>query len=100
MLYGMAFIGSWIEQFGTILQARGATNVGIFTSLLMPVEAIWRLVAYVMEPPLIKGAPISARVPSPFGSYSVPSTLMVYYAAAYAIVMLLLAMRAFNRRDL
>ena len=41
-LYGLAFIGGWVEQFGAILQNQAAVNVGIISSLIMPSEAIWR----------------------------------------------------------
>ena len=94
MLYGVAFIGSWVEQIGSMLQSRAAVRIGIITSLLMPVEVLWRRVAYVMQPSFLR------QIPSPFGSMSAPSLAMVWYAAIYALVMLLLAMRAFNRRDL
>jgi Cu-processing system permease protein len=100
MLYGLAFIGSWIEQFGSLFQSHAATNVGIVTSLVMPVEAIWSLVAYLIEPPIVHDLPSSFRI-SPFmGTASVPSQTMVIYAIGYAAVVLLFAIRAFNRRDL
>jgi Cu-processing system permease protein len=94
MLYGLAFIGAWVEQIGSFLQSRAAVNVGIVTSLLMPVEALWRRAAYLMQPPF------ASAIPSPFGGVSPPSVVMVIYAALYAALMLLLAMRAFSRRDL
>jgi Cu-processing system permease protein len=100
MLYGLAFIGSWIEQFGSLLQSHAATNVGIVASLIMPVEALWSLAAYLLEPPLIHDLPSGLRMSPLLGIASVPSATMVVYAAAYAIIALALAMRAFSRRDL
>lgn len=97
MLYGLAFIGSWIEQIGALVKAHTAVNVGIITSLLMPVEALWRLAASMMQPPL---AGIDSRLSVMFGAASVPSTAMVAYSALYAAVILALAIRQFNRRDL
>jgi hypothetical protein len=44
--------------------------------------------------------PIMSSIPSPFSGVSPPSTAMVLYALAYAVVALLLAMRSFGRRDL
>ena len=29
MLYGVAFIGAWVEQIGSLLQSRAAVRVGI-----------------------------------------------------------------------
>jgi Cu-processing system permease protein len=94
MLYGIAFIGAWVEQIGALLQSHAAVNVGIVTSLLMPVEALWRRASYLMQPPIM------SSIPSPFSGTSPPSESMVIYAALYAAAALGLAMRAFSRRDL
>lgn len=94
MFYGLAFIGSWVEQIGAILQSQAAVRVGIIASLLLPVEAMWRRAAYLLQPPL------SNNIPSPFSTTSVPSDAMVVYTAIYMLVMLALAMRGFGRRDL
>jgi ABC-type transport system involved in multi-copper enzyme maturation permease subunit len=94
MLYGLAFIGAWVEQIGALLQSRAAVNVGIVTSLAMPVEALWRRAAYLMQPPIM------SAIPSPFSGASPPSAAMVAYAALYAALALGLAMRSFGRRDL
>jgi ABC-type transport system involved in multi-copper enzyme maturation permease subunit len=94
MLYGIAFIGSYVEQFGSLLQSQAAVRVGIVTSLLLPVEVMWRRIAYVMQPGFLR------QMPSPFMSNSAPSTAMVAYATIYAAVALALAMWSFNRRDL
>lgn len=94
MLYGVAFIGAWVEQIGALFQSQSAVRVGIITSLAMPVEALWRRAAYLMQPPLAQS------VPSPFSTGSVPSDAMVLYAVVYALLALALAMRAFGRRDL
>jgi ABC-type transport system involved in multi-copper enzyme maturation permease subunit len=94
MLYGVAFIGAWVEQIGALLQSHAAVNIGIVTSLLMPVEALWRRASYLMQPPLM------SSIPTPFSGTSPPSQAMVFYAALYAAAALGLAMRAFSRRDL
>lgn len=94
MLYGLAFIGSWVEQIGSLLQSSDAVRIGVIASLLLPVEALWRRAAYLMQPPLANS------FPGPFATSSVPSEAMVLYAVVYAGIMLLLAMRSFGRRDL
>ena len=48
-LYGLAFIGGWIEQIGAIFHNQTAVQVGIVTSLLFPTEAIWRRAAFEMQ---------------------------------------------------
>lgn len=97
MLYGLAFIGSWIEQIGYVLGSKAAVNIGIVTSLVMPVEALWRLAANLLSPSLFS---FDKRLSMLFGAASVPNSAMVLYAIAYAAVVLGLAVRAFSRRDL
>jgi ABC-type transport system involved in multi-copper enzyme maturation permease subunit len=94
MLYGLAFIGAWVEQIGSLLESHAAVNVGIVTSLLMPVEALWRRAAYLMQPQIL------STIPSPFSGTSPPSGAMVLYAALYAGLALALAVRTFGQRDL
>lgn len=94
-LYGLAFIGGWIEQFGALLQNQTAINIGILCSLILPSEALWKRAAYEMQSPLMAAMGIS-----PFSSATVPSPLMVAYAILYAALALGLAIRFFTRRDL
>ena len=51
-LYGLAFIGGWIEQIGSLLQNEAAVNIGIVSSLLMPSEALWKRAAFQMQTPI------------------------------------------------
>jgi Cu-processing system permease protein len=94
-LYGLAFIGGWVEQIGTLLKNQTAVNVGILASLLVPSEALWKRATHEMQSPLAGAVGFS-----PFSSASVPSTLMIGYAALYLFVALLVAIRQFGRRDL
>jgi len=94
-LYGMAFIGGWIEQFGSFAQSQTAIQVGIISSLIIPCEALWRRAAYEMQSPL---AGIVGM--TPFHTISVPSPAMVLYAFLYIILMLGLTIQHFNTRDL
>ncbi len=94
-LHGLAFLGGWIEQFGAITQTPRAVNVGVIASLLMPSEALWRRAAFEMQSPLATAVHVS-----PFGTLSVPSMLMVWYAGFYLAVALGIAIRRFSQRDL
>jgi ABC-type transport system involved in multi-copper enzyme maturation permease subunit len=94
-LYGLAFIGGWIEQIGTLMRNPTAIQIGIVTSLLVPTEALWRRAAYEMQTPLA-----SSLGMSPFGAFSVPSLLMVVYALLYLPIVLAIAVSTFNRRDI
>ena len=94
-LYGLAFIGGWIEQIGAVLHNSTAVQIGIITSLIIPSEALWRRAAFEMQTPLAGVLGIS-----PFGASSVPSPLMVIYAVFYLCITLIFAIRIFQKRDL
>jgi Cu-processing system permease protein len=94
-LYGLSFIGGWVEQIGAALQNATAVKVGIITSLIIPSESLWRRAAFEMQSPLS-----AALNMSPFGTISAPSVLMIGYAAVYLVVVLMAAVSTFNHRDL
>ena len=95
MLYGVAFIGSWVEQIGAAMESETAVQIGIIASLIMPSETMWRLVSDLIQPPLVRemGA-------SPFMLFSQPSNAMIVYALIYMIALVGGALYQFGRRDL
>ncbi len=97
-LYGIAFIGGWVEQFGAILQNQAAVNIGIISSLIIPSEALWRRAAYEMTPAIAQVLGVSFS--GPMVTVSVPSMLTIWYAMVYLIVALAIGVRAFASRDL
>jgi Cu-processing system permease protein len=97
-LYGIGFIGGWVEQFGAFLQNQTAVNVGIISSLIIPSEALWRRAAFEMTPPL--GQTLGFASGGPFITTSVPSPTMVAYAGLYVVAVVALTARQFSRRDL
>jgi Cu-processing system permease protein len=94
-LYGLAFLGGWIEQIGSLASNPTAVKIGIVTSLVIPTEALWRRAAYEMQTPLS-----SSLGMSPFGAFSAPSILMVIYALVYLVVVLAIAVSTFRHRDI
>lgn len=94
-LYGLAFIGGWVEQIGTAIQNSTVVQVGIITSLLIPSESLWRRASFEMQSPISSALGIS-----PFGSGAVPSPLMVAYAAIYLLFFLWAAVSTLEKRDL
>lgn len=93
-LYGLGFVGGWVEQFGVLLQNDTAIKVGIITSLIIPSESLWRRAAFEMQTPL------TGTFGSPFSTTSVPSPLMMGYTFLYLILVLVIAVRIFQSRDL
>jgi len=94
-LYGLSFIGGWIEQIGAALHNSTAVKIGIITSLIIPSESLWRRAAFEMQTPLAGVLGVS-----PFGATSVPSVLMVVYAGLYLVATLILSIHIFQKRDL
>jgi ABC-type transport system involved in multi-copper enzyme maturation permease subunit len=94
-LYGLAFVGGWIEQFGSLIHNQTAIKIGIITSLIIPSEALWRRAAFEMQTPLSGALGVS-----PFGAISVPSVLMIIYAGLYLVTTLIWSIRIFQKRDL
>ena len=96
MLVGIAFIGGWVEQIGSLLQNETAVDIGIVTSLIMPTEVLWKQALSLLQP-RVTTSPFAA---GPFVVLSQPSDLMIGYAVVYATVLLLMSLISFSRRDL
>jgi Cu-processing system permease protein len=94
-MYGVAFVGGWVEQIGTLFGNDSARYVGVVASLLMPSESLWQLAAYNMQPAIMRDVNLT-----PFSPASVPSAAMVVWAAAYILATLAVAVRQFGRRNL
>jgi ABC-type transport system involved in multi-copper enzyme maturation permease subunit len=94
-LYGLAFIGGWVEQVGTMTGNIAAQNVGTVASLIMPTEALWQRAAYFMQPSVMRDLNIT-----PFSTGSLPSVAMVWWAVFYAGFALFSGIQAFRKRAL
>jgi ABC-type transport system involved in multi-copper enzyme maturation permease subunit len=93
--YGIAFIGGWVEQVGGFAGSQAAKTVGIVASLISPPDALWRLGTYYLQPESLRN--IGAAM---FATASVPTTLMVWWAAGFTVVALVFAVRSFGARQL
>ena len=96
MLFGIAFIGGWIEQIGAILRNETAVNIGIVTSLIMPTEILWKKASSYFEPQLVTGFEFAG----PFSVSSRPSDLMIAYAIVYVVALMGFGTFLFSTRDL
>jgi ABC-type transport system involved in multi-copper enzyme maturation permease subunit len=109
LLYGIVLVAGMIEQIGAFIRMTGASaaahaagvmiNIGIVSSLVLPVDALYRRAVFVLlsNTGNLLG---SLQAIGPFGSVSVPSQAMVVYAWVYLVGCLLLAVRSFKRRDI
>jgi ABC-type transport system involved in multi-copper enzyme maturation permease subunit len=96
-MYGLAFIGGWVEQVGAVIKNQTAVNIGILSSLLIPSEALFRRAAFEMTSPVLRSLGLSF---GPMFVTSVPSPAMIVYAVLYLLAMVGLAVRQFSQRDL
>jgi len=94
-LHGVAFIGNWVEQLGTIFGNATTRDVGTIASLIMPSESLWTLAASVMQPAIMRDMRMS-----PFSPASVPSLAMVWWAVGYLVLAMALGLRYFRKRAL
>ena len=93
--FGVAFIGGWIEQIGSlpVVGSEAAVTIGHVASLMMPSETLWRLASSLMGE---SGGVLS----TPFSGFTTPDVGAVPYALAYVAMALFLAVASFQRRDL
>ena len=95
--YGIGFIGGLIEAIGALLSNQTMSNIGIVSSLLMPLDALHRKALSLLLPP---GLLFQNGGPPGMGGGSIPSSWMVVYGGLYVVVLIALATRAFANRDL
>lgn len=95
-LYGIAFIGGWVEQIGAVTGSDAARRIGTAISLVSPADAMWRRAAYDLQPPFMR----ELQFVSPFGSASLPSAAMIGWTAGYVVVVLGIGILVFRKRAL
>jgi len=100
MVYGLAFVGGWVEQIASVLNSDTAANLGMLAGRLLPSEVLWRRASHIMAPNISMGSNFDGPPPFLFTFGRAPSSSIVFYALAYAAVMLLIAMWSFGKRDL
>lgn len=100
MVYGLAFVGGWVEQIASVLNSDAAANIGALAGRLLPSEVLWRRASHIMAPRIVPGLDIDGPPPFLFTFGRAPSSSIVLYALAYIGVVLLLATWSFRRRDL
>jgi ABC-type transport system involved in multi-copper enzyme maturation permease subunit len=97
MLFTVGIIGGFIEQIGAVMGNHAMVNIGVISSLLIPCDAVYRMA--VAQTGGMSGNSLIADI-GPFGAASTPSIWMLVYALIYIMVMLILAIYFFEKRDL
>lgn len=96
-MWGLAFIGGFVEQVGALLGNATVVNLGIISSLILPTEALFRRAAYLMTSPAAQALGVTT---GPVMVISIPSEHVVTYSGLYLLLMVGWAVRRFSRRDL
>jgi len=105
-LYALAVAGGMMEQIGVLMGSTAAVYSGVITSFILPADAVYRmLVATIVHRlPIGNGQDMPFFNPQsilgPFGSQSTPSDWMLVYTFVYIVILLAVAVRTFNRRDI
>ncbi|MCD5322387.1 MULTISPECIES: ABC transporter permease subunit [Pontibacillus] len=98
IMYGSAFIGGFIEQIGTVMEKAALVNIGIISSLVFPVDAMYRkMTVFLFD---TADNPVSLAQQGMFASASAPNNVMIVYTIVYGFIALMLALYSFKKRDL
>lgn len=97
-LFGLAWLAGIIEFIGVVIANDGMVNAGIGISLLMPSDALWRAASFYAQAGNVLSQLESGGLP--FAAGSPPRAAMLWWAIAWITALLVLALRAFKRRDL
>jgi ABC-type transport system involved in multi-copper enzyme maturation permease subunit len=94
-LYGLGFLGGWLEQISALAHNDSVSSIGTAVSLFVPSESMWQLAAWHMQPAVMRDLNLT-----PFSPAAVPSPLMVIWTGVYILLVLAFALRSFSRRPL
>ncbi|MCY6369453.1 ABC transporter permease [Clostridium ganghwense] len=101
ILYFCAMIGGILEKmsfFITVETAKSVmSNIGIATSLIMPSDVIYRKVSSLL---FTTKSGLNLNMENMVGGNTQPSSFMMGYVILYIVVMIILALRKFQKRDL
>jgi Cu-processing system permease protein len=92
--YGLSFVGGLVEYAGGMAGIASLKTVGVVVSLISPADSMWRLGAHYLQPEILRGSEVLSL------GVSVPTPLMIWWAAGFVGVTLLYAVRSFRRRAL
>ncbi|TWT26060.1 ABC transporter permease subunit [Planomicrobium sp. CPCC 101110] len=97
ILYGAAFIGGFIEQFGAVVEKTSLVNIGIVMSLVFPIDSMYRKMTILLFDSADN--PLSIAQGGMFTSISTPGNIMVWYAVLYGAAAVVFSIYSFKNRD-
>jgi ABC-type transport system involved in multi-copper enzyme maturation permease subunit len=100
ILYSVTNVTGLLEQVGRELASESMVRIGIYGSLVLPADALWRMAAHTVQPPNpLLALGINTMI-GPFMILTPPSLWMGFYALGYMAAALGVAVWRFSRRDL
>jgi ABC-type transport system involved in multi-copper enzyme maturation permease subunit len=100
ILYSVTNVTGLLEQVGAELDIESMVRIGIYGSLVLPADALWKMAAHTVQPPNPLLALGIRTMIGPFMVLSPPSISMGIYAMGYMAAALGAAIWRFSRRDL
>ncbi|GGR35707.1 ABC transporter permease [Deinococcus ruber] len=100
VLYGLGFAGGIMSSVGQIANTPTLTSLGRVANVLMPTNALWLGASYYLQSDTLRQFNELARGANPFLSTTPLGAGLVIWTAVYAVLVLLLGVLAFRRRDL
>jgi ABC-type transport system involved in multi-copper enzyme maturation permease subunit len=98
--YSVTNVTGLLEQVGRELESESMVRIGIYGSLVLPADALWRMAAHAVQPPNPLLALGIRTMIGPFMVLDPPSIWMGIYAMGYLAAALGAAVWRFSRRDL
>jgi Cu-processing system permease protein len=100
ILYSVTNVTGLLEQVGRGLESEAMVRIGVYGSLVLPADALWRMAAHTVQPPNPLLALGIRTMIGPFMVNFPPGVWMGVYAMGYMAAALGLAVWRFSRRDL
>jgi ABC-type transport system involved in multi-copper enzyme maturation permease subunit len=100
ILYAVANVAGMVEQFGRLIQNQTMIDIGVITSLVIPSDALWKMAAALLQPPIPSTLGMLRGAAGPFSVFTPPSVWMGVYSVVYLAAALGIAIWIFRRRDL
>jgi ABC-type transport system involved in multi-copper enzyme maturation permease subunit len=98
VLYSVGFAGG--SAIGSVADTPTLTTLGRLANTLMPTNALWLGASYRLQPEVLRQVGGFAREANPFFGSEPLGAGVILWAAAYALLAVLVAMWRFSRRDL
>ncbi len=100
ILYSVTNVTGLLEQVGAAAEIESMVRIGIYGSLVLPADALWKMAAHTVQPPNPLLALGIRTMMGPFMVLFPPSIWMGIYATGYMAAALGAAIWRFGRRDL